>query len=386
MGSLRFAVAALALTTVAGATAQEQQGSDKSSFRFRSGVELINVAATVSDRQGRFVSGLRQEDFRLYEDGELRPITHFTSERVPVSLGIVLDTSTSMEGEKMAAAKQALQRLLFDLLGPEDEIFLYRFDNQPQLVHGWTTDRERIWSELRRLQPRGATTLYDGIAQALPLVAKGRHRKKALLIISDGNDSSSYTRINDLKSMIHESEVLVYAIGIDAMGYTTSQPTRVPWFTAARTFTMFTRARFQGRGIPRPRPFPIPIPRPGGPRGPVSDPRDPRGPINDPRGPGPRYPGAPTSPSSGGRASDEPLNLGVLREITEHSGGRTEVIRHPRDLDRATGSIADELSRQYFLGYPAGAGKDGRWHSIRLEVIDNPEYIVRARRGYVATP
>ncbi len=361
------------------ATAQEQQGSDQSSFRFRSGVELINVAATVSDRQGRFVSGLRQEDFRLYEDGELRPITHFTSERVPVSLGIVLDTSTSMEGEKMAAAKQALQRLLFDLLGPEDEVFLYRFDNQPQLVHGWTTDRDRIWNELRRLQPRGATTLYDGIAQALPMVAKGRHRKKALLIISDGNDSSSYTRISELKSMIHESEVLVYAIGIDAMPYTTSQPTRVPWFSIVTTSAT---TLFQGRGVPRPRPFPFPIPRP---RGPVSDPRDPRGPINDPRGPAPRYPGGPTT-DSGGRARDEPLNLGVLREITEHSGGRTEVIRVARDLDRATSSIADELSRQYFLGYPAGASKDGRWHSIRLEVIDNVDYIVRSRRGYIATP
>jgi VWFA-related protein len=383
MGALRFAVAAVAaltLTTVAVATAQDQQGSDKSSFRFRSGVELINVAATVSDRQGRFVSGLRQEDFRLYEDGELRPITHFTSERVPVSLGIVLDTSTSMEGEKMAAAKQALQRLLFDLLGPEDEVFLYRFDNLPQLVHGWTTDRDRIWNELRRLQPRGATTLYDGIAQALPLVAKGRHRKKALLIISDGNDSSSYTRISELKSMIHESEVLVYAIGIDAMPYTTSQPTRAPWFSIVGTSAT---TLFQGRGVPRPRPFPFPIPRP---RGPVSDPRDPRGPINDPRGPAPRYPGGPTTPNTGGRARDEPLNLGVLREITEHSGGRTEVIRMARDLDRATSSIADELSRQYFLGYPAGASKDGRWHSIRLEVIDNADYIVRSRRGYIATP
>jgi VWFA-related protein len=377
------AAAALLMTAVAVTSAQDQQGSDTAGFRFRSGVELINVAATVSDRQGRFVSGLRQEDFRLYEDGALRPITHFTSERVPVSLGILLDTSSSMEGEKMAAAKQALQRLLFDLLGPEDEVFLYRFDNIPQLVQDWTTDRERVWSALRRLQARGATTLYDGIAQALPLAAKGRHRKKALLIISDGNDSSSYTKIDTLKSMIHESEVLVYAIGIDAMPYTTSQPPRLPWFAGTLRAPFFATALFQGRGIPRPRPFPIPLPRPGGPRGPITDPRDPRYPVPDPRGPAPRYPGA---PSSGGRAGDEPLNLGVLREITEHSGGRTEVLRHARDLDRATGSIADELSRQYFLGYPAAATRDGRWHSIRLEVIDNPDYIVRARRGYVATP
>ena len=174
MGALRFAVAAVAaltLTTVAVATAQDQQGSDQSSFRFRSGVELINVAATVSDRQGRFVSGLRQEDFRLYEDGELRPITHFTSERVPVSLGIVLDTSASMEGEKMAAAKQALQRLLFDLLGPEDEVFLYRFDNQPQLVHGWTTDRDRI---CERAAAASAARRHDPLRRDRAGAADGR--------------------------------------------------------------------------------------------------------------------------------------------------------------------------------------------------------------------
>jgi hypothetical protein len=88
----------------------------------------------------------------------------------------------------------------------------------------------------------------------------------------------------------------------------------------------------------------------------------------------------------GTKASDEPVNLGVLREITEHSGGRAEVIRQPRDLERATSSIADELSRQYFLGYPPASTKDGRWHAIRLEVVGNPDYIIRARRGYVATP
>ena len=232
MASLKsIAVAAFVAAAMAAVMAQEpKQDSDKQSFRFRSGVDLINVTATVSDGQGRFVSGLKQEDFRIYEDGQQRPITHFTSERVPVSLGIVLDTSGSMEGEKILAAKQALQHLLFDLLGPEDEVFLYRFDNKPRKVHGWTTDRESIWSELRRIQPNGATTLYDAIAETLPVVATGRHRKKALLIISDGNDTNSYTRISELKALIHESETLVYAIGIDGFAYRTSQPAQQPWY------------------------------------------------------------------------------------------------------------------------------------------------------------
>ena len=92
-----------------------------------------------------------------------------------------------------------------------------------------------------------------------------------------------------------------------------------------------------------------------------------------------------TTPSRG-TGRDEAVNVRELREITDTSGGRTEVIWQPRDLDAATAGIADELSKQYFLGYPAASDKkDGRWHSIRVEV-NRAEYIVRARRGYVATP
>jgi VWFA-related protein len=381
MGPVKLtACAILAAAAFATVSAQERQGSTQESFRFRSGVELINVTATVTDGTGRFVPGLRQEDFRIFEDGQLRPITHFTSERVPVSLGIVLDTSGSMEGEKLMAAKRALQRFLYDLLASDDEVFLFRFDTRPQLLHTWTKDKEAIADQIRRIQARGATTLYDAIAEALPLVGSGHNRKKALLIISDGNDSSSYTRIEELKRMIRESEVLVYAIGIDAMN-NQSQPYRRPWFSQVTQV-------LQQRG---PIPFPFPIPGGGGTtrRPPPRDPRDPRSPPRLPGNPPAPAPTPGMPPTSGGHGvsgRDEPVNVRVLREITDTSGGRTEVIWQPRDLDPATAGIADELSRQYFLGYPAANDKkDGQWHAIRVEVT-NPNYVVRARRGYVATP
>ena len=82
---------------------------------------------------------------------------------------------------------------------------------------------------------------------------------------------------------------------------------------------------------------------------------------------------------------DERVNVAALREITDDSGGRTELVRDARDLDPATAGIADELSKQYYIGYPATSEKDGRWHAIRVEVR-NSSYIVRARKGYVATP
>ena len=108
-------------------------------FRFKSGVELINVTAMVSDTIRPVRPGPAQEDFVVYEDGQPQPVTHFSAERVPVSLGIVLDTSGSMAGEKIRAATTALDRFLYELLDERDEIFLYRFSDRPVLVQNWTS-------------------------------------------------------------------------------------------------------------------------------------------------------------------------------------------------------------------------------------------------------
>jgi len=313
-------------------------------FQFRSGIELINVTATVTDRLGRFVSGLEKEDFLLYEDDLIQEISHFSNERVPVSLGIVLDTSGSMEGEKMAAARDALDRFLFELLGPDDEIFIYRFSYQPTLVHGWTSDRDSLSRALRRIQPRGGTALYDAVADAMPMAEEGRHRKKAVVIISDGNDTNSETDERDVRRLIRESEVLVYAIGIDGNG-------------GSRGRRPTTRS-----------PIPLPFPVPGG-------------------GRGGRSPFPTPWPSGRGHSvgNDDRVNVSALRDLTDDSGGRTEIIRATTDLDVATASVADELSRQYYLAYPSPGHRDGQWHAIDVE-IRNTRHRVRARRGYVATP
>jgi VWFA-related protein len=353
-----------------------QQDPSREQFRFRTGVELINVTATVTDANGRFVPGLTKDDFRIFQDGEPQVISHFTSERVPVSLGILLDTSASMDGEKMVAAKAALNRFLLQLLHDDDEVFLYTFDSTPELVHEWTTDRTRVSRALDRIQARGGTAMHDALAEAVPLALAGRHRKKALVVISDGNDTSSRTPIDALKARIRETEILVYAIGIDAQTDTEAFATR-PWGRLAG-------ALFQGRG----RPIPFPFPRPGStrPRGPTRPPL-PVPPGSPPIGGGPPVstpsPRAPSSRSGSGR--DERVNVAALREITDASGGRTEVVRSARDLNPATAGIADELSRQYYLGYTFKGQKDGKWHAIRVEVRDG-QYHVRARRGFVSTP
>ena len=208
--------------------AQERRPAEQG-FSFRSSVELVSVNATVTDSNGHFVPGLRAEDFTIFEDGEHQTITQFESERVPVSLGIVLDTSGSMAGEKMDAARAALRRFVYDLLSPGDEMFLYRFDSQPILVEGWTEDRARLMRGLGSVRPGGGTALYDAVADAVPLAGEGSRRKKALVVISDGNDTNSELEVDELQQMIRESEVMVYAIGIDASASSgvTRRPQRI---------------------------------------------------------------------------------------------------------------------------------------------------------------
>jgi Ca-activated chloride channel homolog len=344
------AITALVVSSRAQQTPSQTPGASEPPFRFRSGVELINVTATVYDATGRFVPGLTQDDFIVYDDDQRVDVTHFNAERVPVSLGIALDSSGSMYGEKMSAARGAISRFVDDLLERDDELFLYRFSNYPELVQGWTHNRREIVEPLARIFPNGATALYDAVARAIPLAQRGQNPKKALVVISDGNDTSSRTYVQDLKRQIRESEVLVYAVGIDSDAGDDQPARRAP--------------------LPPPVRLPIPVPFPGGPRG--------------------RFPQPQPQPPSGGTGggwrsrSDDHVNAAALREITDDSGGRTEIVRDPRDLDPATASIADELSKQYYLGYASLGRKDGRWHAIRVEV-KNRSYRVRARRGYIAS-
>ena len=177
------------------------------------GVELINVTATVTDDDGRFVSGLRKEDFTVFEDDVRQDVTYFSNDRVPVSLGILLDASGSMTRDKMSAARSAIDRFIYDLLGSDDELFFLEFANRPDLVQEWTTDRRAISRAVVRVNPSGGTAMYDAIARALPLAGIGRHPKKALLVISDGNDTNSRLSVGELRPRIRESEVLVYARG-----------------------------------------------------------------------------------------------------------------------------------------------------------------------------
>ena len=341
----RLAATALA-GLVACVTLGAQQAERARDFRYKSGVDLVNVTATVTDADGHVVPNLTRDDFIVHEDGERQDIAYFERERVAVSLGIVLDTSASMAGDKIEVAQQAIRRFMVDLLHPDDELFLIRFSDEVDVVHRWTRDRERIAGSIRRITPDGATALYDAVAEAVVIANEGTHPKKALVVISDGNDTGSTVTPRAVRGLIRQSDVLVYAIGIDS-----------------RNDRSFNRQPVIPPQFPPPT-YPGPIPR---------------------QPTVPRRPPVPTSPTPWTRSSD-PVDADTLRALTDDSGGRTEILTSVRGLGAATAGIADELGQQYFLGYASTRPRDGRWHEIEVTIRGDRGHVVRARRGYQAAP
>ncbi len=268
----------------------------------RSSIELTVVTATVRDENGKLVTGLPQDAFEIYEDGERRPVAQFTNERVPLGLGLLLDISDSMFGRRIKDAEAAVERFLLTLLDARDAFFILTFNHESRLLFGWKTEPAGVHEALSRLQPSGSTAIYDAILSALPFIERRPRERGALVLITDGADTASDTTLFDLRPALVRSDAFVYAIAIDT-----------------------------------PEPQPI----------------------------------------------AKRVNVQALNEITGQSGGRTEIVRATADLETATANIAEELNRQYVLGYASAHAGDGQYHSIRVRV-SRPGYTVRARNGYVA--
>lgn len=183
---------------------------------FRTAVKLTTVTVTVTDAEGHLVRDLPRERFEVFEDGQAQPITQFMSDRVPVSLAILLDASDSMYGQRLADARGAIDHLVTSLLDSEDEFSLLVFNHRQQLLSGWTDDRRLPLDMLAPVKPWGSTAIYDAIMSAIPL-ADSRHRQRAaLLVVSDGADTASDTALRDLRRALLRTDLFIYAIGIDS--------------------------------------------------------------------------------------------------------------------------------------------------------------------------
>jgi Ca-activated chloride channel family protein len=216
---------------------------------------------------------------------------------------VLLDISDSMYGQRLADARAAVERFLFELLDPADEFCVLAFNNEPRLLTLWTRSHEAITQALSGLIPFGATGMYDAVIAALPLMETRARERAALLIISDGADTASDATLHDVRTALLRSDSFAYAIAIDP-------PAR--------------------------------------------------------------------------RAINTGVNVSALTDLTNGSGGRTEVVHDTADLIDASARIADELNKQYLLGYASSRALDGKYHSIRVHAV-SPAYRVRARNGYVAS-
>jgi Ca-activated chloride channel family protein len=288
------------------------------------------VTVTVTDPQGRYVSGLRREDFVVYENDMPQDITYFnTGENEPVSMGLIVDTSGSMIS-KIDRAKLALRRLL-DTIHPQDEVFIEAFNHQPFLLQDFTDSRLLLSQAISALRPVGGTALYDAILDGLHRVKRGRHQKKALIVISDGLDTASLSSLNQTVNAARRSGVLVYAIGI-------GNPNG-------------------GFGM-------------GGARITI----------------GPFIIGG-----GGGGGLDEQIDSRALQEASDATGGKlfvlntADVVGNAGVLENATQTISRELRSQYSLGYTSSL-RGSRYRSLRIETrrADAENLAVRTQKGYEA--
>ena len=206
----------LALAAVALAAAPGPQRRNDGTDIFRSGVDVVQVTATVTDADGRLVVDLERDDFEIFEDGHLQTLTHFTRDRVPLSLGVVLDISQSMSGQRIDDSRLALDQFLADRLDPADEVFVIVFNHSPVVEVSWTLGPRRVRHRLDPIRPWGGTSIYDAMMEALPLFESRANQRAAVVLISDGADTGSRADVRDVRRQLRRSDAFVYAIAIDA--------------------------------------------------------------------------------------------------------------------------------------------------------------------------
>jgi Ca-activated chloride channel homolog len=175
--------------------------------------DLITLNVTVTDIYGRFVSGLGKNAFAIFDEKTQQEISHFSDEDSPVSVGILFDVSGSMSGDKVRRARDALSHFI-QTSHDRDEYFLIGFNSRAQLLMDRTRDGQSVLDKLMFVQTKNNTALYDACYLGVERVQRGAHPKRALLLISDGQDNNSRYTFNELRRVLKESDVVLYAIGI----------------------------------------------------------------------------------------------------------------------------------------------------------------------------
>ena len=187
---------------------------------YRGGTDVVLLSVTVTDSAGHHVPGLKSEDFRVFEDGVLQDVTHFSAQPEPVSLSLLLDTSNSMELDNRMAMAQLAASGFVGRLGPNDVAQIVDFDTTTKILSDFTNDKAVLDRAIRLAKAGGATSLYNTIYAALSDLKRlrgqraGETRRQAIVLLSDGEDTSSIVPNEDVIDLAKRSEVVVYAIAV----------------------------------------------------------------------------------------------------------------------------------------------------------------------------
>ena len=308
----------------------------QSSPVFRAATDVVVVPVTVTDRSGRFVAGLAAADFEISDGGTRPELTQFSAERVPVSLGILLDISGSMatdartralDDARWADTRRALE-LLVERLDPRDEVLFAAFADKLGLAVSWTRDHWRVPLAFGGLRPGGYTALFDAVRLIAPAFQRAEHARKVLLVISDGRDSLvPHVRGGSVQPYGRSREQQVQA-EINAR----QQALRNTAVGAAKAIVKTSGASLYAIGM--------------------------------------------------GTGKGAYVDVENLETLTADSGGYVEAISEPAEISAAVARMFDELQSQYMIAFePVRA--DGKYHEIAV-TTRNRDLRVRARAGYQA--
>ncbi len=195
------------------ATGQQKNPNEIGAGPVITNTDLITFTVTVTDTYGRYVSGLGKSAFSVFDEKKQQEITFFSDDDAPVSVGVIFDVSGSMSGEKIRRAREALSKFI-QTSHNSDEYFLIAFNSRAQLLLDKTRDGNSVLDKLTFVQTRNNTALYDACYLGVEKVQRGSHPKRALLLLSDGQDNNSRYTFKELRRLLKESDVTLYSVGI----------------------------------------------------------------------------------------------------------------------------------------------------------------------------
>ena len=291
-------------------------------------VNLVDVLFTVLDRRNKLVPALDKQDFKIFDDNTPQDIRYFSKQSdLPLRIGMLVDTSNSIR-DRLKFEQDAANNFLFSVLRRnKDEAFVMTFDDEPQVIQGFTGDTGQLRDEILRTRAGGGTAVYDAIYEACADQLSHPPRppgdqpdvvRRVMILISDGEDNlSTHTRAEAIE-MAQRTSVVIYTIS-----------TSIQWVT-----------------------------------------------LDDP-----------SKEKSGNRKYHLTEGDKILQDLAEETGGRSFYPYHVDDLDQSFQDIGEELRNQYSIAYnPTNHALDGRYHKIKIEIPEHKGYQARARRGYYARP